>query len=80
LQDLTITDFSVGKTYKCPEIQAKFSITEYDQFSEILESESLIKKILETQNQNLDPSKKTFYSVESKKNAKIFGTLLETSE
>ena len=69
---MTITDFSVGKTYKCPEIQAKFSITEYDQFSEILESESLIKKILETQNQNLDPSKKNILLSGIKKECKDF--------
>lgn len=54
LQDLFIADLSTKKQIKCPDLKAKFSITESDQFSELLETENLIKRLNEIYQQSTD--------------------------
>ncbi|OMJ70739.1 hypothetical protein SteCoe_31217 [Stentor coeruleus] len=72
LQDLFIDDYNLGKKYKCPEIRAAFSISEYDQFNQLLETEQLTDKIGRSQNKNLDTNKKSIIVNNIRKECKEF--------
>lgn len=59
LEDLFTINLSNSKRIKSPGIKAKFSITEYDQFHDLLDSDSLISQIKQVYNKGLETSKST---------------------
>jgi uncharacterized protein YwbE len=72
LKDLKIVDLDNGLTYKCPNIQAKFSISEYDQFQDILNPDELIDQVASSQGKTLDSAQKKVLLNKIKKECKEF--------
>lgn len=57
LQDLYIYDISQNKKIKCPEIKAKFSVNEHDQFNQMHETEDFLERISEIYQKKTDSHK-----------------------
>jgi hypothetical protein len=57
LEDLYTIDLKTQKRFKSPGLQAKFSISEHDQFIDLLDSEALLSKIKEIHGKGLETLK-----------------------
>lgn len=77
LQDLFINDVSEGKRFKCPDIKINFTISEYDQFSKILDPDSLIETIKATQHKNLDQTGRMMLISNLEKECKEFWSFIK---
>lgn len=72
LQDISITDYDLDKTYACPNTKAAFTITEYDQFKEITETDQLVESIKTAQKTNIDANQKNLLIKSLRKECKEF--------
>ena len=72
LQDVSITDFILHKTYNCPDIKASFTISEYDQFKDLTELDQLVETIKNAQGKNIDSNQRNVLVKNLRKECKEF--------
>ena len=72
VQDTSITDLDINKTYNCPDIKASFLVSEYDQFKEMVETEDLFNQIKSHQGVPVNNQQKNILLNNIKKELKDF--------